>query len=162
MTFDEVRALIDYDSETGVVTWRVARGNKYKAGGVVGSKTPKGYMQVNLGGKNYLLHRVIWLWMTGEWPKVLVDHENGIRDDNRWRNLRAATSQQNQSNSKRRSDNASGEKGVRFHKQRKKWTAQVSIDGKNKHLGVFSNKEEAMEAVRVKRQELHGEFARHE
>ncbi|MGH8328108.1 MAG: HNH endonuclease [Steroidobacteraceae bacterium] len=38
--------------------------------------------------------------MTGQFPAHLVDHRNRVRSDDRWKNLRDATSAQNSANSR--------------------------------------------------------------
>ncbi len=87
-----------YCPDTGDIT--KIRG--YRAGKVVGSLTPKGYIQVSLKlpcGKHVsaLGHRVAFLLMTGEWPEpgLHVDHINREPSDNRWENLRLTTPRQN-------------------------------------------------------------------
>lgn len=50
-----------------------------------------GYKAIKLFSKAYQLHNVIWLYTYGEWPKLEIDHINGIRDDNRISNLRDVT-----------------------------------------------------------------------
>jgi hypothetical protein len=47
-----------------------------------------GYRVVTLMGKKYFAHDLIWLYQTGQFPTGEVEHINGIRDDNRWCNLR--------------------------------------------------------------------------
>jgi len=58
------------------------------------------YLETKIFDKLYKVHRLIWLWMTGEWPKFEIDHENGIRNDNRWKNLRDVTHRENMMNQK--------------------------------------------------------------
>lgn len=51
-------------------------------------------------------------------------------------------------------NNSSGYKGVHYDKQRKKWSAQITFQRKNHHLGRFDTLEEAVEA-RKKGEELY-------
>ncbi|WP_424031702.1 HNH endonuclease [Methylocella sp.] len=53
-------------------------------------------MAVKIDGRPYTVHRVVWLWKTGEWPFPEVDHEDRNGTNNRWTNLHEATSTQNQ------------------------------------------------------------------
>ena len=84
-----VREWFDYNTLTGVVTRKKqSLNNKHAVGEVVGSKdAEKGYLYTQFFGKRYKLHRLIWLWMTGEWPDN-IDHKDRRRDNNIWTNLR--------------------------------------------------------------------------
>src|SRR5262245_14923519 len=82
---ERVRQLLKYSPETGELRWRVSRrGRGARLGRDAGAGHAKGYRRVSVDGRDYLVHRVIWLWMTGEWPAAQIDHRNGVRDDNRW------------------------------------------------------------------------------
>jgi len=85
--------------------------------------------------------------MTGEWPKVDIDHINGRRDDNRWCNLREVTRKENCRNRKRPKTNTSGCIGVSQRENSGKWRAYINND-KNKrvYIGDFTSKEEAIAA----------------
>lgn len=112
------------------------------------------------GGKNKVyLHRFIGDRM-GLATGLHVDHRSGNSLDDRRSNLRSATSTQNNQNARRRKDNTSGIKGVHFSRQMKRWQSYVGVGGRQKFLGQFSTKEEAVEAVTVARAKLHGDFAR--
>lgn len=89
-----------------------------------------------------------------------VDHRNGIRSDNSWSNLRLATQQQNQANSRRPKNNTSGFKGVFWNKQRGKWAAKINPGGRQVHLGFFDNPKEAAGAYRTAAQAFFGDYAR--
>ena len=104
ITLNEVHAEFKYNPVTGVVTRLIkSANNKHKKGDVVGSlDKEKGYLYTQIGGKRIKLHRLIWFYMTGEWPEW-VDHKNRIKNDNRWCNLRnvnPAQSAQNRSTTK--------------------------------------------------------------
>lgn len=83
--------------------------------------------------------------MTGCIPNQ-VDHENHIRNDNMWKNLRAANNSINQQNSSIRKDNKSGFTGVSWHKQSGKWSAYISINNRSFHIGIFLKLEDAIKA----------------
>ena len=93
LSADYVRSRLIYDPETGIVRWK--NGN-YK--GRLAGSVSHGYLNVGIAGRRYLLHRVIWLWMTAQWPSEELDHINGLRWDNRWCNLRQVSHAQNCSN----------------------------------------------------------------
>jgi hypothetical protein len=68
------------------------------------------------------------------------------------------THQENQMNRSMQSNNTSGIKGVHFHKNTNKWRARISIDGKQKHLGLFTNIEDAIQTRKRKAKEVFGEY----
>jgi hypothetical protein len=87
-----------------------------------------------------------FLFLLGRWPADEVDHINLIRSDNRWSNLREATSAENQI------------KGI--SKARGKWRAQIEIDGRGIYLGTFSSPKKAHAAYCHAAAKYHGRFAR--
>lgn len=89
-----------------------------------------------------------------------IDHRNGDGLDNRRDNLRIATRAENSRNTGVRRDNSSGFKGVSFHKQCRKWTAQIKLDGKLHRLGLHATPELAHAAYCRAAAELHGQFRR--
>jgi len=131
-----------------------------RAGKVAGSRNAAGYWQITIDGINYYGHRLAVLYMTGEWPEVETDHRDLNKTNNRWRNLRKATTTQNQANSPLYANNTSGIKGVTYCKRTQKWLAQIGLGGKCIFLGRFIEKSDAAAAVSDARQRYHGEFAR--
>ena len=89
---------------------------------------------------------------------MVVDHINHNRLDNRKSNLRVCTQQQNNINVSTRKNNTSGYKGVSLDKRRNKWRARVNIDGKEKSLGYYKTKEEAIAARKQAEIEYYGEY----
>ena len=90
LTAARLRELLQYDPETGVFTRLVKTSNGIKVGDVAGTADARGYILIRVDGWLHLAHRLAWLHMTCEWPKGMIDHINGVRDDNRWSNLRRA------------------------------------------------------------------------
>lgn len=90
----------------------------------------------------------------------MIDHVNGDAADNRIENLRAANRSQNNANSALRNRNASGFKGVSLHKKTGKWQASIKVDGKGRHLGLFSDPVKAHAAYCSAASEIFGSFAR--
>ncbi|CZW08143.1 HNH endonuclease [Enterobacter cloacae subsp. cloacae] len=88
-----------------------------------------------------------------------MDHINGDRKDNRIANLRIVSLRQNALNRKIQSTNTSGIKGVSWCRNSKKWKASIMYEGKHINVGSFSDKQEAAEAIKKARAEIHGEFA---
>jgi len=133
---------------------------KTKVGDVAGRIGKRGYKYLNFYGKKYYVHRVIWLMHYGTLPKIL-DHIDGNPLNNRIENLRERTDSQNLCNSKIKSNNTSGVKGVYWHKLKQKWTARIGFNKKEYHMGYFNEKEDAINAVLEARPKIHKEFARH-
>lgn len=87
-----------------------------------------------------------------------VDHINGNTLDNRRVNLRLVTKAQNSMNKGVQKNSTSGFKGVNKHQG--KWRAHITLDKKQRHLGVFDSKEKAALAYNKAATELHGDYAR--
>lgn len=160
ITQEVVMRLFNYDPLTGVLTAKT-KVKKRQIGDVLGTADKRGYLAVSVNTAPCLIHRIAWLFMTGQWPAHEVDHINGNKGDNRFANLRAATRGENAKNRKFSSNNTSGVKGVCRHKRSPNWRAMVYVDGKQIGLGFFKTIEEAEKAVKRERERLHGEFVNH-
>lgn len=112
------------------------------------------YFIISVKHRRYMAHRICWLLHYGQWPSMLLDHQNGNGRDNRISNLRQVTNSQNAKNNRRRNP-ASGHTGVRWHKQGKMWNARIQIDGKEIGLGLYKNIEDAV-AARKSAEVKHG------
>lgn len=159
-----------YDPESGILKWKerplhhhklereVKRFNTNYAGKEAGRLTTRGYREVVLDGNYFPTHRLIFKLVTGEDPENHLDHINGDKSDNRWYNLREATSTQNNHNRRISKNNTTGYKGVSRHKNRFKSSIRVG-NGKRIFLGYFNTAEEAYEAYCKACEEYHKEFA---
>lgn len=137
-----------YDPKTGVVSGR--------GGKPIGSKRKDGALQalvyIPSGKTSVLIHRAAYLLKTGAWPRHEIDHENGIRSDNRWRNIRPATRGQNRQNLSKR--NGKGRLiGCTPHKGQ--WKGQIKVDGVQHYLGLFPTEEKCHAAYCEAKQRLH-------
>jgi hypothetical protein len=139
---------------------RACRAEHKRAQAQAGTVNSKGYLMVSIHGRDMLAHRVIWLMTTGEWPDRDIDHEDGDGLNNQLSNLRLATESQNLANSKKRSDNSTGWKGVSFNKGFGRYIAQIGANGKKYYLGHFATAEDAHAAYVEAAKKYHGEFAR--
>lgn len=150
-----LRELFNYDSETGTITRRVAVNSSDLAGHVAGRKDRLGYVVVSVDYVTVFAHRVAWALVNGDWPKLDVDHINGVVDDNRIANLREVSRSHNlQNQRKAHKDSASGYLGVKMRRGKKKtsWESRIFAEGKSVHLGSFGTPEEAHHAyVKAKR-----------
>lgn len=173
LTQKAVKELLCYDMKSGKLTWRFRSRGWFSSdrefirwnGRYAGKEA---FTSVNSGGYktgcvlkfSTKAHRVIWLYMTGDWPARDIDHINGDTTDNRWQNLRAATRLENSKNQKNRSTNTSGVLGVSRESRSGMWKAQIQINGRRKNLGRFSTIEEAA-AVRKDAERRHNYHPNH-
>ena len=88
-----------------------------------------------------------------------VDHIDGDKLNNSKNNLRNVTDGENKLNKPAQKNGKSKYKGVHWHGQRKKWTAQIKRGKKRLSLGLFLREEEAAMAYDIAARELHGEYA---
>lgn len=151
-----IKEYFNYNS-SGFLTWKKTNGN-VKLGQKFGSINGRGYITGSFLNNSVSEHRLIFLLYHNYLPKH-IDHKNRIKTDNSISNLREATTSQNAHNICKPITNTSGFKGVSFHKNRNKFQANIKINGKKKHLGLFLTSEEAYIAYCNAAKELHGKFA---
>lgn len=106
--------------------------------------------------KTYVEQNIIWLWMTGTWPKHEVDHVDHDPFNNKWANLREAEDSENNAN--RRSPNRKVGRLKWVTQRRGKYEAQVQWRRKHYHVGVFPTEQEAHDAAYAVARRLHGQF----
>lgn len=152
----EVKGRFDYDPESGIFIDK-------STGKPAGRPDEHGYLRVQLGGKRVGLHRVAFLWMLGHWPQHFVDHVNGKVDDNRWFNLRPATSSQNAKNRRavKSSIDAKGwHKGVKVTSGGR-YRVTLTADGVCYNIpGSFDSAAQAEKAYRDACHRMFGQFER--
>lgn len=158
LTLERLKALIDYNPETGSMVWKISTSNRNPVGSEAGTIMKHGYRHVSIDGRRYLAHRLAWFYVHGSWPTE-IDHIDRDRSNNKLANLRLSTRSQNNMNTKRRSDNKSGVTGVTWHKGSQKWRATIHKDGKQVQVGMFATIEEAAKAYQEVANQMHGEFA---
>lgn len=153
----ELREWINYDPETGLLTWKKPR-RKIRVGRECGGFDAQGYRRLRLKGREHKAHRVAWALFYGQPPRIGIDHINRRKDDNRIANLREATPSDNSQNTVKLLTGESGVRGVRWLAHLAKWQAVIMAKRKV-YSRVFAHKNDAAEWVKQKRKELHGEFA---
>ena len=126
MEYEIAKSLFYYQS--GFLVWNKSVG-AIRAGKKVESISNRGYVVVQVSGKRYLAHRIIWLLLNGRMP-AMIDHIDGDKQNNLIENLREVDNTLNHWNERRRSTNMSGYKGVWWHKQSKRWEAACRVNGK--------------------------------
>jgi hypothetical protein len=160
LTAERLRELLHYNEVTGEFRRRVTVRYNARAGDLAGSTDKRGYRQINVDGTVYRGHRLAILYTTGAWPDHDVDHRDGVRSNNAFRNLRPATMSQNIANSRRPLHNTSGFKGVGWDKKARKWRATIEVRGRRIYLGLFETLEAAAASYHAAAIQHFGEFAR--
>jgi hypothetical protein len=158
-TYEQSREWFRYNKKTGRLTWAVqrrGRGGLTQIGDDVGFVGDAGYRRTTINRRNYLIHRIVWLYVTGEWPKYDIDHRNGIGTDNRLCNLRLAPGAVNQENQRRSfHSNKSGLLGAWPSSDGKKWRSAIKVGPKFHFLGYFDQAIDAHRAYVKAKRKLH-------
>ena len=145
-------AIIDNDD------WELVSGYNWRL-----TKPVRGiqYATVTVGKKGHRHSLRMHHLIVGKPPKGFdVDHIDGDTMNNTRANLRVCTHAQNCQNSRTRSDNTSGYRGVYLHKQSGLWHARIHANGVKYSLQYHETPELAYEAYCKAAVKLHGEFAR--
>lgn len=159
LTQERLTELLNYNPETGHFTWAINRAQTTKCGAIAGTTTRNGYVRIMLDGKCYMSHRLAFLYMLGKFPTDQVDHINNDRVDNRWANLRPATRVENMRNVSSKQGSSSKYLGVSWNKRLSKWVAQIHINNKKQHIGLFVEEVDAAQAYNFTAYEYFGDFA---
>lgn len=150
LTQEDLKELLDYDSNTGIFTWKKksTAASRIAIGSFAGGANPKyGYIEITINRVLYKAHRLAWLYVYGTWPKNQIDHINGIRTDNRIENLRDVTRRKNQQN---RPEHRRGHLvGTSFRKDLKQWQATIVINKKKYHIGYYKTANKAHDAYKA-------------
>ena len=155
--YDELHRIFDYNPETGLLKTKVSR-RRTKIGDEPGFVNNLGYKVVKIDYLAYFSHRIIYKMMTGTDP-IGVDHINGVRDDNRWCNLRECTQQQNTYNKVINPQNKIGTKCISKVNRKNPYRVRVRVNGIRINVGSFKTLEQAEQAYKEFVDKHHGEFA---
>lgn len=153
------RALELFDYQNGSLFWKVKPAKQIAIGSEAGCKNSHGYCVVRADGVLYGVHRIIFLMHHGHLPKY-IDHADRNPLNNRIENLREASASENAYNKVAQSNNRSGCKGVRWHKQIKHWCVEIQVNKVKKYLGIYKDLELADLVAQEARDLYHGNFAR--
>lgn len=141
LTHERLLECLRYDPATGVFT-RIARpGDRADLVGKPAGGARHDAVRITVDNVRYRAHRLAWFYMTKRWPDPEVDHRNRNPLDNRWENLREATSAINKHNRGATSGNKVGLLGVSLAPAGK---FKARID--STHIGVYDTPEEAHQA----------------
>lgn len=157
---ERLMQILHYDPGSGLFTWINDQRSGVKAGSVAGSINSNGYIIIMISKKSYSAHRLAYFYVKGVWPQKHIDHINGVRTDNRIKNLRNADSIKNGQNMRLLDTNKSGFKGVHWSKACNKWRAKIDLNGSQHHLGFFSDLELAALVAAEARDKYFGEYNR--
>lgn len=146
--------LFRYDMESGkLYKIRESSGKVIEQGREITTVSGNGYLVIGITDSNSLMklfqvHQLIYYIVSGIEPLQIVDHISGNKLDNRFSNLRLVSNSLNARNAKMRSHNTSGITGVHWHSRDNKWVAYAyDTSGRQKHLGSYLDKEEAIEVI---------------
>ena len=158
LTQEELKELLRYNQRTGQLFWKkrprrmftsmdAHKGwNARFAGREAFTSINHGYRRGMIRPNHLYAHQAVWKMMTGvDAPEI--DHIDGNKLNNAWRNLRLAPAGTNQRNCSKRQDNTSGHVGV--VRRREKWIAQFGVNGTTKHIGIYDTKEAAIKARKI-------------
>lgn len=157
LTQEILKKYVSYDPDTGHFTSNKC--SKYcnkSLGERVGTlHKSKGYRYLTIEGRTYREQRAAFLYMTGNWPIQQVDHINGIKDDNRWVNLRDVDAATNCHNRGMYKNNKSGQRGVVWQKNTSKWQVLCRIRGVQYYKGLYENLDDAIDVAKAVYAEHH-------
>jgi HNH endonuclease len=153
-SLDQLKEKLLYIPETGLFYYSGKPRPKIKIGAICGTLRKDGYLSTTLNNKEYLLHRLAYLWCFGYLPSDEVDHIDGNKVNNKIDNLRIVTRTQNNQNRIRAGTNSStGVLGVRTHKD--KFIASLRHNKQSVYLGIFETAEIAYNAYVEAKRKLH-------
>jgi HNH endonuclease len=154
-----LREVLHYNPDTGLWTWLVSVNRGARAGSRAGTII-KGYLRIRIDGQGYQASCLAWFYMTGEWPIREVDHRDTDKANDRWINLREASSAENNSNRRMFKNNTSGFKGVSWDRKAQKWRVQIQRCGSKIFLGFRYTPEEGAALYALGSEQHHRQFGR--
>lgn len=140
ITQEYLKRKFDYNETTGEL-FRKTTGRS--CGAIFKKENGKKYKKIMINYKNHLFHRIVWLYVYGNFP-VTIDHIDGNGLNNKLSNLRNVSLSENAKNARLHKSNKSGVCGVSFNKQRRKWCSLIYNNGVKHELGFFNDFFEAI------------------
>ncbi len=153
----DLHALFDYDADTGVLRWKLSIGNRIKVGMKCGSVDGKGSLRLQIYGRTYGAHQIVFAIYNGRWPSAQIDHIDRNKLNNQIENLREATNAENSRN--RTNARTLKYRGVSLHKGDGLYHARIMVDGHALFLGRFHDSMIAAHEYNKAAIIHHGEFA---
>jgi len=128
-----------------------SRGRKIKGKVLKAAFCSRGYFGVDLSkngkGKTITIHKLVAYAFLNHKPcrhKLVVNHIDINRENNNLYNLEIITSREN--TNRKHIKSSSKYTGVSWNKRVKKWRSNITINGRKKHLGYFTDEKEAAQA----------------
>lgn len=134
----ELKEKFDYDKDNGRLLLKGTSIDK-------STGTSRGYRKIQFRSRGYLLHRLIFYYHHGYFPKV-VDHVDGDLYNNCIENLQGCDQKVNIEKAKIFKTNKTGFKGVSYREAIGKYEAYFLKDYKKTHCGLHDTAEEAYKA----------------
>lgn len=155
LTQAELKEHLHYDPDTGIFTRIKSNTNSVKVGDEAGSLDKHGYVIIYVNKLAYKAHRLAWLYINEKFPLNFIDHIDGIKDNNKFINLRDVTTMENSHNQIiPMSTNKCGFLGVSATRHGN-FTAQIMVNGVKHCLGNYPTPEEAHQAYLEAKRRLH-------
>lgn len=149
-----------FEYKDGGLYWKQS-GQRRTVGKRCGTPFLTGYRHIMMKGKWYAEHRLIWEYFHGVPPTNFIDHIDGNKSNNVISNLREATSAENLANRGKQKNNTSGYKNICWDIGKNNYKVSISSNGKRIQRST-KDLEEARRWADELRNQLHGEFAKHE
>lgn len=157
LSLDQLNHLFEYKENN--LYWKNPI-HKRNLGKVVGFDSGNGYKRVDINGKQYSVHRIVFYMHHKYLPKI-IDHIDGNGKNNAIENLREATSSQNMMNSLLKKKPFSGCRNVSYNKTRQKYCVYIKVQGRSIFCGTYKDLELADLVAQEARNLYFGQFARH-
>lgn len=151
LTIETLRESLDYDQESGVMTWR----KKCKQGKQAGCKRKDGYVVIRIDDVLYYRHRLAWMYVYGVIPTYTIDHINGMPGDDRLNNLRDVPISINSENQRKASPRNKSNGFLGVQRNHGGWQGHITVKGKRILLGTYKTPQEAHEAYLTAKRKLH-------
>lgn len=134
--YHKVRSIDMFSSERNMKKWNTRYALKI-AGRKRTHKNGKSYWYITINDKEYLAHRMVWLYVYGELPSGHIDHIDGNGVNNTIRNLRDVDALTNAKNSRLYKTSKTGVNGVTIHSQNGKYVSKICANNKTYSLGCY-------------------------
>ena len=141
ITQARLKELLHYDPDTGVFTWNISRRGVVKSGSVAGTRylsCGKPYTRITIDGKKLRAHRLAWLYMHGELPRLGIDHKDGNGRNNAISNIRDVDQLENCKNRRLQANSKSGYNGVVWDRFKNRWLVRIKINRRIVYIGRYS------------------------